>query len=209
MDSDKKKKKITKKIILIVVLVMIAGVVIYIALLYRTKNSGEISQGSLSDRSKEFLRQQQKAPESDLFAAQLNATPDTTSIARLIAKGCFSFRPNMKIQQTQYGDNCSITVLTESPRVTVVAFLRKGSFATLEDDPGVKMRRLNADQYSEKTQKIKDNEFSVFRLKDESKYESSAFTLIKGSLFAVSITSNTNEDLDKKLQYIINSVEFL
>jgi hypothetical protein len=164
--------------------------------------------GSLSGRSKEFLKKQQAAPESDLFAAQLNATPDTSNSKSFPGGDCFTLKSGVKVTNTQQTKPCGITLFTEQPRMTIVAFMQEGSFATLEDDSGVKMRKLNTDLYTEKTKDINGKKFTIFRLKDEAKYESSAFTLLKGSLFAVSITSNTNEDLDPKLLSVITSVEF-
>ncbi len=209
MDSHSKKKKNVKKITVFILLLLVLAGVVYISTLFSAKNKGEVMHGTLSTRTKEFLKQQENVPESDLFAAQLNAKPDTTSTARLTAKGCFSLKVGIKTTGVQRGQPCSITAFTVSPHATVVAFKQEGSYATLEDDPGVKMRRLNTDLYKETVKKIHGHEFIIFRLKDVSKYESSAFTLLEGAIFAVSITANTNEDLDKKLLYIVNSVEFL
>ncbi len=182
--------------------------IIYITTLYNTKNKGTVTSGGLSQRSQEFLKQQKQAPESELFTAQFDEQTDTTAGTPYNVDGCFTVVAGSRVTNSHNNQKCSITLTLEDPRAHLTAFLQEGSYATLDDVSGVKMRRLDTDKYKETARTVAGRKYAVFRVNDTSLYEATAFSLFDGAYFAISLSANTNEDLDSKLLEVIGTVKF-
>ncbi len=77
----------------------------------------------------------------------------------------------------------------------------------VEDDSAVNLRRSKPEMYTEDTIMAGGKTFVSFRSTEQG-YERTAFYKAARGVFTISLTANTNEDLDPRFKVMLETLEF-
>lgn len=197
-----------KKLLLIVILIIcLSGYVIY---KYSKPNINTSSQKELSERSKEFLKNQQSQGKLDFGGLDSTGKKIEKVVgSEFIDVGtCFSMTIPFPIVDDKDLGECFRQINVTSPRASINVYARDVSYSTLEEDSGVKMRRTEKNTYKEDKKTVNGKTFVIFK-KTDAGYEKTALYLSGGKLIGINLLANINDDiLDKKFDDMLESVEF-
>lgn len=205
MESQHAKKKPQK-----IILTLGIGVLVVILIWFFAKRSSRADGASstLSTRSQEFLATQKASESSQLRYANFQGDPSSVGGRKNIGT-CLSVDIPAHVSMTKNRAECAEHFFLEDPKANLVVAARNVSYASVLDDSGVAMRQKESKLYVESSHTSAVGQFTVFKANDKSRYESSAFGLVSGQLISVSITANTNQDLDALLQHVLDSITLL
>ena len=107
----------------------------------------------------------------------------------------------------QEGD-CFIHAAVRLPTGTVNVYRKYDPVVSLDDIPGVPMRRLNKELYKEEVKSIKGHEYLLFS-KIDTKAEISAFRLAPGGYIVVNFLIGGIAEYEEEMIQLLSSVEAL
>lgn len=194
-----------KKVIVAVLLIVVTVVGFILYLVPKKEND----QKGPSDRAKEFVKEQQKAGNSEWSNIDLEKAkrPGEITGSQIIdVDGCFTFDLPFPITMQKKIGECSFWFSIDSPKGQVTAYVKKTEIKSLDEDSGVYMRRTNSDKYKELAKNYGAREWLIFKSTSEG-YEVSAFDLEGAKLFVLNLVSSTNEDLDAKFFRMLESLK--
>ncbi len=186
------KKKLV--ILLIIVALVFMGIWAYEFMLGK-----KVTNENISERSREFIQSQKQG--SLLDDPNKNSGPSTVGKA-----DCFSFTIPWSVSIEREDGPCDWHYLTEKPKLNINVYTREISVTTLDEEPGIKLRRDRTTTYAESKIKSNGREFIIFHKKSGA-YEINAFYLNRNKLFVLNILSYSSENLDEALKKILESVE--
>lgn len=199
-----------KKVILLSIPVIIGGgVFFYYTQLRQTPNI----RTTLSDRSQTFLKKQQQSSDSELKFVDISGPAgEDTKNKRIGRENCYSFVIPYRVTLTQYEDSsgnvCSARFSFDTPKGAVFAYMYQKTVGSWDDIPGVSFRRKKTDEYIEEMKTLNGKTFLLFRLKGDV-YESNVFYYTAEYFFVFNLLTRTNENLDKDLEKMLETLDFV
>ncbi|KXK10226.1 MAG: hypothetical protein UZ22_OP11002000871 [Microgenomates bacterium OLB23] len=98
------------------------------------------------------------------------------------------------------------TTSQKKPKINLNIYIREVFVSSLDEEPGIKLRRERSSVYSESKLNKNGREYIIFHKKSGA-YEVNAFYLHNNKLFVLNILSYGSENLDEALKNILESVE--
>lgn len=161
---------------------------------------------TLSQRSKEFIKNQSIGGGINKYAPLIAEKGEDTKSKTMTVGDCFSFVMPYSVFNMRQEGECNGYFAFNRPKGSIVAFMEEAINPTIDEAPGVLMRRLNPEDYEEKEIKIGEKSFVGFVDKRES-YTITIYHLVSGKYFIM--TLNLPEEDEKSLKEILFSLEFL
>lgn len=164
-----------------------------------------ISQDSVSDRSREFMESQGTSDPlwgNTQLEANETAGPTTVNI-----DDCFTIVVPYQIAIERKDGECNYHIGTQSPKANIITSLKPMS-RSFEEDTGITLRRTRSETYEEYSQTIGGRYFIIF-IRNDSIYERQAFTQIGSNILTVSIEGRTAKDLTDDFHKMLESIEIL
>jgi hypothetical protein len=195
-----------KKVIIALLFIGLIGIVILI--LSNTPQKGSNST-VLSDRSKEFLEKQRKEGKLDFAGVNAKGGEEERIAGSEVIDidRCFSISIPFPIESNKDMGECFNQIIITRPRGMVNVYQRTVSYASFDDDSGVKLRRGDPKLYKEEKKQVDGKQFLVFK-KTDAGYEKTALYLNRGKLTGVVLLANINDDsLDEKFDEMIDSID--
>ncbi len=193
-----------RKIIIfcLILLVLIGGIALYFYIDFLNSSR---TQSSLSDRAKEFLKEQ-KGGSNSLSDVRLQAK---TVISQDISiDTCFSFHVPFSVKNVNTDNNgnpCYRYIAFDNPKGSIVIYQEKAAGLPLENAPGVSLRRLKKDIYKEESVKNEAYSFLVFR--DTTKpYEKTAYMLSNDKYTIVTLSVTDPQISEGKFIELLSSI---
>ncbi|OGH48089.1 MAG: hypothetical protein A3A51_00440 [Candidatus Levybacteria bacterium RIFCSPLOWO2_01_FULL_39_10] len=156
----------------------------------------------LSDRSKKFISSQKSGSYSNLLSEEKK---DDLKGERVSVGECFSFIMPYSVFNHYEQGKCNEYFAFERPKGSIVAYLTDTVSSSLDQAPGVSMRRLNPEQYEERNIKVGDREFLGFiDLLDQ--FTITIYHNIDNQYLI--LTLKLPEENQKVLEGILSSLEF-
>lgn len=192
------------KRIVISILFFFVGAGIAFGISSQLFQKAEISQ-SLSDRSKKYLASKKEG--GVLGTMYMEGGKGKLPVGKKVTvDGCLSFIMPFALKDERKDNECDYTYQIQSPRGSIVAYLRKEPSTDWDSVPGVRMRRQSAFMYDEKERTIDGKTYLVFANKEGGKYERNVFYRTDMSFVVINVTAYTSENLDTKLEELLGSV---
>lgn len=194
-----------KKIFIPIAIVLLVAIGVYFLLQLRPKG---VVSNELSERSKEFIEGQSGETGNewagvDLEGGESSDTRNTT----FSVDGCFSFKMLYRVFNQRIEDKCSGYYAFNSPKGTIVAYIRDASsIGSVDGAEGVSFRRLSPEKYIERTKEINGKSFLIFK-NIEDPYESIAYHYFPGYYLAFVLKASTTENLDSDFEEMLGSIE--
>lgn len=190
-----------------IVIGVLCTILIFFAsvLLFEQFFGKKISQ-SLSERSKEYIAKKEVSGQGSAFSEVLNKKGKDTRGNRIQVGACFSFITPYKILNERQDADCKGYFGIENPRGSITAYVKEGRVGTFDQMEGVSFRRQNRN-YVESQKEINNMNFLFFKNTQEG-YQKSAFYFTDGYYFVLTLTANTDENLDESFESIIKSLQF-
>lgn len=163
----------------------------------------------LSNRAKEYLKDKRGPNDRQWQNTKLEKKGDgsnKSAIKTVDDHNCFSVTIPIPSSEIRREADCQYRIFLTDPVGFSIVFRRSIAANTIDDVADVSMRRLYKDQYVEKISNINGREFYIFRKKADS-YEKSAFLLKNNQLYVFSLVVQTNENLDKKFDEMLQSIK--
>ncbi len=199
----KTQEKMKKKLLIVAVVALLIVLIIN----FNKENKGTIS-GNLSKRTQEYVKERKIKGELSWLGVNLNKKGEVEGAKSIQVDRCFSLEIPFSVTEEKNKGECFKIFFTDEPKGTVVVYLRDVDYISIDDDPGVRMRRLDSEKYEEKIKNYNGYEFVIFRVREDS-YEKSAFYLADGKLFVLNLIVQTNENLDAEFEQMLSSVKIL
>lgn len=160
---------------------------------------------TLSDRSLEFL-ETQKADNSSKFTGLGDIEEKEDFRGERVQVGeCFSFVMPYSVFNRRSDGECQEYFAFENPRGTMVAFTRGSITGSLDEAPGVAMRRQNPDQYEEREIKIGDTLYLGF-VDLLNQFTITVYRSINDQYLI--LTLKLPQENEEELENILSSLEF-
>lgn len=200
--------KIPKWVRVVLVLIVFAGLIFFLVIYLTTKS--ETSE-KLSDRSKEYLKSQQGRNESlfdnfDVDGKKSGIHPDLGAVT---TEDCFSLTIPFPVKEKRTKDHCFVQYLLQNPRGFVVSYNRILENPNLNELSDIQLRKQDPKRYIEEIIKKHGQTYFIYKKQDQNEYEKIGFTIdSKNKLFVISLSANTNENLDPKFDTILESIKF-
>ncbi len=156
----------------------------------------EIRNEDVSERGKKYLDSYGKKPIS----------APTTYSQNVTVGNCFKIFIPFTVSLLREDGVCDVHIATVNPKTTIITYMRE-SGNSLDEDPGVKLRRTRKDQYAEYRIEEKGRTFIVFK-KPQGAYERQLFYQSGNKLFVLIFKSFSSRDLESELKNIVKSIEF-
>jgi hypothetical protein len=195
-------------VLLITILIVIAGLAVF----YYTqvRQQPKISN-TLSTRSQEFIKKQQRTTDTDLkFINLTGPAGEDTRGKRIGRENCYSFIMPYRVTISKFedtsGNTCSARFNFDNPKGAIFAYMYKKPVASWDDVSGVSFRRSKTDEYEEEMKTFNGKNFLLFRTKGDL-YEKSAFYYTPNYFFVFNLLTKTNENLDKDFEKMLESLE--
>lgn len=193
-------------------LIIIAGIIVIFvigALIYFKESNKATTQKDLSSRAKEFLKTQQSKGNLEFGGVNSSGKTAVVNSSESVDVGdCFSISIPFEIQDNKNLGKCFDQITLSDRAGMVNVYSRDVSYASLDDDSGVKMRRGDTKTYKEDKKVIDGKTYIIFQ-NTSAGYEKSALYLSGGKLFSLNLVSSSGGDeLDKKFLEMLESVRF-
>jgi hypothetical protein len=121
--------------------------------------------------------------------------------------GCFTITIPYNIITKRKDGPCDYQINTGRPKTTIIAYFQTVHIDSVNEDPGVKLRRLRKEQYKEYSQKTSERSFVIFK-KKTGVFDVNAFSLIGNKMLVINMKAYTPDDYTKDFHTILNSVQF-
>ena len=125
---------------------------------------------------------------------------------RLKVGDCFSFITPFKINIVRFKEGCDGYFSTESPKGSIVAYMREGHIGTFDQMEGVSFRRQDK-AYTESRKIINGNDFLMFQNSTQG-YQKSAFYFKDNHYLVITLTLSTLENMDSEFNEILQTLTF-
>ncbi len=139
-------------------------------------------------------------PQTNASSEQLAAPKDKRIT---LEEDCYGIVPRFGMRKVKSFNRCSILVSYDSPYGSLVVDYRGNGGAATSSD--ILMRRANTDKYEETSFTSNDNTFSLFRNKESTNFEKTAFLELDGITIGISLKSDSSLNYDKEFQEILTS----
>ena len=204
-----------KKIIFILLLVLL--ICTTLGFIFRGKIQsylqGKKLQGTkLSERSQEFIKGQKESDDTWRFVQEdeENLKKGKPEITELNVDDCFSLAIPYNIINERTDRKCFRHIVTGNPKTTIVVYVDEKVLSSIDEEPGIRLRRERNKEYKESKKIINDREFIIFsKISQES--EKIAFSYSGNKLFVLSIQASPfdkMEKFDNEYYGILTSVKF-
>jgi hypothetical protein len=191
--------------------IILGGMIIAFAVIVVLTSRTQVNT-TLSDRAKEFIKQQRDTNNSywqqSSVGKEVSAAPNQ---ADLSVGPCFRIHIPFPLKYNKLEGECLANLTTLSPDGgRIITYANKTNANSVDDDTGVKLRRSQKDEYTENREITGGKTFVTFQKKDGG-YEKSAFYIYNGRLFVLNLIINGNPSVeyDQKFKEMLTSVEFL
>lgn len=195
------------KTIIVIFITLIAGFFSYISFFQQT-----VIYDQLSLRAQEYIKGKKNVQDSVWQQTTIdnpNVLAATTSIQpQYIERKCFNIRNPFPVTHTQETGECNVRIFSKSPKVTITVVVRPMQITALHQTADIQMRRNKSDVYTEKEKTVNGHTYLIFK-KETIEYEKTAFTLIKGNVIAITLSSPSNRNFDAAFNETLSSVEYL
>ncbi len=161
---------------------------------------------ALSQRSKEFIENQIKSGGTNKYVPLLQEKTENIKEKRITVGNCFSFVIPYSVFNSRQEGECNGYFAFSRPKGNIVVFMEKAVNPTIDEAPGVSMRRLNPQNYEEKEIKIGEKSFVGFIDKRES-YTITIYHFVSEKYFIM--TLKLPEEDERTLRKILSSLRFL
>jgi hypothetical protein len=188
-------------LIFIILVVSIGGFFVYKELTQKA-----VIRSEISDRSKKFLSKQ-KSDNGMWEDANVNKPADEGNKNITVDK-CFSFIMTFTVRFSRKDGPCEVSYGLSSPRGTLVMYKRSGKVGSFEAVPGVSMRRIHTDKYTEESRNINGKTYLIFTQTKEEQILS-AFYFEPGSYFVANLLGSTSDESKEKLIQLLETVKLL
>lgn len=193
---------IKKSGIVVVILLVFSFIGIFVFETY----FGKTISNSLSDRSREYIKEDNISNSESVFSQALEKNKNDTKGKRMYIGECFSFIMPFKVSNERQDKECEGYFGIENPRGTIVAYIREGRVGTFDQMEGVSFRRQDKN-YKETKENINGREYLLFK-NTQSGYQKSAFYLDSEYYFIITLTAQTDKNLDQEFKKILSSINF-
>lgn len=197
----------TPRFMKIGLLIFIFSIVTFI-LIIRFSTQSSVSN-ELSDRSKEYLRGEKNRNESvfNNFDVENNYTPKS-ELGESKVGNCFSIAVPFVVHEKRSRDTCFVQFLLDTPKGIVAAYEKNTTSQDIEELSDIQFRRQSPKDYQEEIKQENGLTFYIYKKNDPYVYEKMALVQNKpGKILVVSLTANTNENLDSKFDTILESIK--
>ena len=201
-------RKINLKSLFSIICGILIATLIYFSAFFYEK---QIHNGTLSDRAKAYLKQQQQEQNEDWRSLQSDRGKVSTKADNrsFTIKNCLSFIAPFPVLVIKEDKPCFMMITTSSPRGHIRVYRTTATQKSLHDIGDIAMRRQNTALYHEESKTVGDKVFLLFKRIDEFSYENIAFSLQGSDLYILSMVYPTSENLDKKMYNLVDSLQIL
>ncbi len=194
-----------RKYILVFVIITIAIAAFFI---YREFQQRAVIKTTLSARSKEFLKAQQKDVNSDWQQVQIeDKRPKQHAFdeQRLDVGKCGSIIVPVKIESVRQDGPCTVFLRTSFPTGSIALSITPVGFVQTTDAPGARLRHTQSEDYTEQEVQTNGKTFLVYTKKDGS--ERTAFYAFDNQLFSMStLAAGEEKEMQEKLLLMLGSL---
>ncbi len=195
-----------KKKIFAFSMVLCIGIGIFLFL--NTKQSTSVSN-TLSERSKEYLKNRSNNPDTSLNnVAVTEGGTITPSETTFTVGDCFSITVPFRVDNERNQGLCGKRIAITKPQGSIVVYQERGEVASIDEVPGVSMRRLYKDTYEEEAKVINNKTFFLFKNLESGTYEKNVFLHMSDRYFILNLSASGGPELDTKLFQMLASLEF-
>lgn len=176
----------------LIFLLVIIGVVVYFYVDFLRSSR---SQNTLSDRAKEFLQEQKTKNNS---YSNLRLENGKVIDQDITVEKCFSFQVPFRIKNinTDSKNPCYRYVSFENPKGSIVIYREDAGGLSIDEAPGIALRRLKKDTYKEESIVLGGQKFLVFQ--DTTKpFEKTAYTK-SSDFYIIATLSVTDPEVSKE-----------
>jgi hypothetical protein len=192
-----------KWIFLGILLVLVTGIGAFI---YHESQQKAVIRTSLSERSKEYIKEQSRTNSDWEYLDFDGPQGEDTRNKRIGRKDCYSFVIPYRVTiHKEEEKDCMTRYDFDTPKGYIRAYISATSNTSLGDLGPVLSRRSDT-SYSEESKVVNGRQFLIFRLKGDT-YESNVFALANGKYFAFIFSTKTNENLDADLDSMLSSLQ--
>ncbi len=180
-------------------------------LLYYQSKGRKTIRKTLSERAKEYLKEQNHA--QFMIGDSIEEKDSAPKDAAVYGKkdkmnNCFNFTVPFTVNNKHHEGDCSEYFSITQPRGTIYANRYTVTSTSPDDLSDISMRRVYKDKYEESRLYGGGREFIIFRNKEEP-YQKTAFYFSDGKVFIVTLTSDNTPEVEIKFKTILTSVELL
>ncbi len=192
-------------LVAVVVFALIGGATWYVL---GQSSEGKINDEELSARSKEYLKKRNENADTSLQYAAIQEGEATTSQVNKVftVDTCFSITIPFRVESSRVEEECFLYATLRTPHGSLNAYRKTEPVEKTEDIPGISMRRLNTDTYSEKREVIAGREYLIFTNTTEG-FEKNAFTLVEGGYMIINISTGVGADVEQQFLQMLQSIE--
>jgi len=191
-------------IIFVAVILLGGGIFIYIS----QTQEAEIRSGELSERAQEYLKDRHLNEESSLKNVALNKDDSVQDVSNQPQNigNCFKIIIPFKVDNYRQEKDCMGYFATVDPKGTIVVYTKKDRTTSVDDVPGVYMRKTSTEKYEQEEKVIQGKTFLVFRNMEEF-YEKSIFlSLGEQGYFVLNVTLQDDRDAEAKIDQMLQSL---
>jgi len=165
----------------------------------------DIRTDQLSERSKQYIESQKD--DNELWRTTDLSKKGPAKATVFDVDGCFTITIPYNIIATRKDGPCDYQINTGRPKTMIIAYSQKATISSLDDDPGIRLRRDRDEEYAESTAKIGNRSFLIFK-KKVGAFEVNAFNLSGGTLLVVNMKTYTVDDFTNDFKVMLSSVQF-
>lgn len=184
-----------------VLAIIVVGVFMYL----ESRQKATIST-SLSSRSKEFLSKRQKEGDNPFLYANINEEEVKKGSGQIIVDKCFRMKVPFAIKFIRRDGECDYTLGILKPRGNIIAYQRSEKIESIDQVPGISMRRQSSHAYTESKIDSPIGKFVVFE-KSVDGYEKNAFYLDGNSSYIVINMVGGDASSAGEFEQLLRSVE--
>lgn len=185
--------------------ILIVFIVIVVSLIIFEKLQKPKISNTLSDRSKEFIKNQQVSDKGGEFNTLVGKKGEDFKGDRVKIGECFSFVMIYSVLSSRREGDCGAYFAFDRPRGSIVAFMEPASSDSIDQASGVSMRRQFKDKYDEKEYKIGEKSFVGF-IDKTNIYSITIYHYVSGKYLV--FTLNLPKEDDASLRELLSSLEF-
>jgi hypothetical protein len=164
-----------------------------------------IKNDSMSERSKEFIKDQKD--ESELWNNANFMKRQEGEFTVVNVDDCFTINIPYQVTNQRKDAPCDFHIAVTRPKASIIAYVTDLPGAGLNEDSGVRLRRRKTDKYSEYSYKSNIGTYLIFKHK-VSAFERNAFLAHEGKLLVVNVIALVPDDLTNDFHEMLNSVQF-
>jgi hypothetical protein len=191
-----------KKVTLGILFLIVGGIVGFWVL--ASQQNAEISD-TLSSRTKEFMEKRQQASNDPLFYANVNEKEVSRGSGDIRVDQCFRMRVPFPIKFVRRDGECDYTLGITRPRGNIIAYQRSEKIQSVDQVPGVGMRRQSVHAYKESKVATPLGTFLVFE-KTVDGYEKNAFYYDGSSTYIVVNMLGGSESNASDFESLLDSI---